>query len=686
MNFAPIFLCSLFILLWGMATSRLLAAGVMSAVFVAASLYPTKIVLGPKGRSRVNEATFLFAVAAAFWFWLTRQTLTTGLGLQYVSIAPLVLYPRLLARGLCVWDLSASSISASNGVAWARSWAQRERGGETLLDRREPIDFHIPYLLLCAFSCSVSLANVWALAVSAGAVIAICLIRSVELSRLSGIFSRRALLSAFACLALASIIGAFGGASFNLAVEAADGRFNAWRSRSPASGWSTLISDTSIGKRGQAQMSERLLYRLEWSEGPGYLRRGVYPLTHDGVSWQNGGSGLRAEAPVFPGADDSFALPQDGAPTPLESDAPGRLKQAKISGELSRERLALPLPVGATDIFNLPASRLNVNAMNAASVSGAEGFVSFGVLFDPQRDLIPAPQPFDTRVPEKLIPAIDAFIDEAELLGLPPKEAAAKLQLHFAKHWAYTLRLSRPDGSPRSISDFLSVDRQGHCEYFASAGALIMRRLGFPARYATGFLVSEFDPSEQSYWLRASDSHAWLHYWDGERWSLLDPTVAGAGEENLGPIDRLSDFFSRLQYKVDQFDSDALISKINATALYPILALLALFLGYKIARAKKTGSRRAPLSSAERLVSAVERWCSIQRDPRESASVFWRRAAPLTPISEALLLAADARERALFAPPEADSSPADEALIQDALKRLARAKKPREGESSGASH
>lgn len=664
-------LCSALILAWGAATSRLALSGAMAALFLALSAYPVKIALSPKAQSRLNEASFLLVLAGALWFWLIRQSLPTGLGLHYVSMAPLFLYPRLLARAVCAWDPNSLSFNPANGVAWARHWAERARGGEPRLDRRSPIDFHIPYALLCAFSCSVSLSGALALAASAGSVVAVGLARAFELSRQSPALRSRAAGGALACVLIAAGVGAAGGFSLNAVIEAADGRINSWFTRKPGSGWSTLMADTSIGKRGNAEMSARLLYRLEWSEGSGYLRRGVYPLTYDGTSWQTGSVGSRSELSVFPGADQSFALPAPASGAPAQGL--GAPKQAKISGEISSDRLALPLPIGATDLFGLPASRLNVNAMNAVSAVGATGFASFGVLFNPQRDALPPAEAADFKVPEELLPAIDAFIEQAGLRGLPAKEAAERLKTRFANGWSYTLRLSRPDGQPRSIPDFLLSDRQGHCEYFASAGTLIMRRLGFPARYASGFLVHEFDASEQAYWIRTRDSHAWLHYWDGERWALLDPTVAGSGQE-LEASDHVSDFFARLQYRLDQFDVDAALSNLSPASVYPIGALLALFLGYKIARAKKIGPQKKAPSSAERLVKAVELWCSIERDPRESASVFWRRAAPLTPVAAALERAANARELALFAPAQA-GAPQDEALIQEALRQLARAKK-----------
>jgi hypothetical protein len=108
-----------------------------------------------------------------------------------------------------------------------------------------------------------------------------------------------------------------------------------------------------------------------------------------------------------------------------------------------------------------------------------------------------------------------------------PAALTARLQSHFAAHYAYALQLDTPDGTPRSVERFLTSDRRGHCEYFASATALLLRAAGVPARYATGYVVDEWSPVEGRWLVRARHGHAWaVAWWDG-RWHAVDSTPPG---------------------------------------------------------------------------------------------------------------------------------------------------------------
>ena len=57
---------------------------------------------------------------------------------------------------------------------------------------------------------------------------------------------------------------------------------------------------------------------------------------------------------------------------------------------------------------------------------------------------------------------------------------------------------------------FLFERKQGHCEYYASALALMARSLGIPARVITGYVVSDFNTVTGQYTVRQSNAHAWV--------------------------------------------------------------------------------------------------------------------------------------------------------------------------------
>ncbi len=60
------------------------------------------------------------------------------------------------------------------------------------------------------------------------------------------------------------------------------------------------------------------------------------------------------------------------------------------------------------------------------------------------------------------------------------------------------------------LATFLFARKKGHCEYFASAMAVMLRTLGIPARVVTGFLGGVYNPMTGWQVVRASDAHSWV--------------------------------------------------------------------------------------------------------------------------------------------------------------------------------
>ncbi|MBR4834377.1 MAG: DUF3488 domain-containing protein [Thermoguttaceae bacterium] len=58
------------------------------------------------------------------------------------------------------------------------------------------------------------------------------------------------------------------------------------------------------------------------------------------------------------------------------------------------------------------------------------------------------------------------------------------------------------------LEDFVSVNKRGHCEYFAGALALMLRAVGIPSRTVVGFLVFSNEKGGATV-VRQSDAHAW---------------------------------------------------------------------------------------------------------------------------------------------------------------------------------
>ena len=52
---------------------------------------------------------------------------------------------------------------------------------------------------------------------------------------------------------------------------------------------------------------------------------------------------------------------------------------------------------------------------------------------------------------------------------------------------------------PQPVSTFLFDAKSGHCEYFASSMAILLRTAGIPTRLINGFLMGEYNPSARTY-------------------------------------------------------------------------------------------------------------------------------------------------------------------------------------------
>jgi protein-glutamine gamma-glutamyltransferase len=106
-------------------------------------------------------------------------------------------------------------------------------------------------------------------------------------------------------------------------------------------------------------------------------------------------------------------------------------------------------------------------------------------------------------------------------------DKAVAIEKYLKTHYGYTLQLLRtPVADP--LGNFLFERKQGHCEYFASSMAVMLRTLRIPSRVVNGFRSSEFNDITGNYVIRARDAHAWVEaYFPGYGWITFDPTPGG---------------------------------------------------------------------------------------------------------------------------------------------------------------
>jgi transglutaminase-like putative cysteine protease len=297
---------------------------------------------------------------------------------------------------------------------------------------------------------------------------------------------------------------------------------------------STGFSDrVELGRIGQIQQSKSVVMHVQVdgdTTGAMQLKlRGVTLDSFDGKSWTN----TRNRLVVKRGPDGRFNLRWRNS-LPLGRDIHYRVTMEPFLSEVFF-LLATPASLqgnyrvlsedSAGDIFNLDTEH-SVGAYEADStvrVSGLpelrRGSVNFAPEVSPGYLQLPVIDPRVFTLAEQITAKSGSQLAKAQAIE-------AYLRLHYG----YTLQL--PETEPADpIGNFLFVRRQGHCEYFASAMAVMLRTLRIPSRVVNGFSGGEFNDVNSRYVIRASDAHSWVEaYIHGEGWKEFDPTPPGSAQ------------------------------------------------------------------------------------------------------------------------------------------------------------
>lgn len=115
-----------------------------------------------------------------------------------------------------------------------------------------------------------------------------------------------------------------------------------------------------------------------------------------------------------------------------------------------------------------------------------------------------------------------------------PYQKAMAIRRFFQRGFTYTLQAPLlPDGAD-AVDDFLFVTRQGSCEMFASATAVLLRATGVPARLVTGYTTGAYNVLTGYYEVRNSDAHAWVEIFQpGVGWVEIEATPGFASAAAL---------------------------------------------------------------------------------------------------------------------------------------------------------
>jgi hypothetical protein len=123
---------------------------------------------------------------------------------------------------------------------------------------------------------------------------------------------------------------------------------------------------------------------------------------------------------------------------------------------------------------------------------------------------------------------------------------AKAIEDYLRKNLGYTLDLPGDETDP--LAHFLFERKKGHCEYFASSMAIMLRTIGIPSRVVNGFRGGEYNDLNQTYIIRGRDAHSWVEAFFPEYgWVTFDPTPSVAAQPGTDVSSRLALYMDALQ-------------------------------------------------------------------------------------------------------------------------------------------
>jgi len=559
---APPFLLAAGLLFWGWQNNYLLYAIPMAVLLESPHLVPRRVRISDREFNRIADiSSLVFLLTIVYVF---SEKAVHGI-YTLLSLFPFLFFPLILSQ------VFSSAGKAKASVLFISLRKLRHIAGE----EEGEYDLSLPYFLVCMISASAG--NREPLLFFTG----VCLLVGWILWLLrprrypAGLWLLLLVLvfgSAYAGQAGIQKLQAMAESTF---LEWFD-RFM-WRSRDPDR------TTTAIGSIGKLKLSDRIMVRVKTEQPlnePLLLREATYTNYSYGV-WTNYDKSLLPIDPDLSGREWKINETGDS----VESKA--------ISFHLDDKTAVIPVPQGITTLIAGGATQVEASPYGIVRMEKYEGWSRYKTRHVTSLAFDAAPGKSDLDLPGTYEEDLTMIARKLGLFDMEPAGIIRTVESWFADNFSYSLTQRHRYPRGRHLSKFLLEHRTGHCEFFATATALLLRAAGIPTRYVVGYSVQEYSPLEDQYIARASYAHSWAQAWVDGRWQVIDTTPAiwaPLEDENRTLIEPLVDLWSWLTYRLSLRDVDEEESG-SRQFIYPVLiaVLIAVLLWRLI---YQSGSRR----------------------------------------------------------------------------------------------
>ncbi len=549
---APPLLILACLLIWGWRTDFMLFAIVMGVLLELPYLIKWRITFSDKDINQIVDLSgLLFFIATIYLF--------VNYGAQGIykvlEITPFTLFLILLTQRFSV----SNAIKTSALFVSIRKLG-KDAGDDLLYD----VDISLPYVFICLISASAipNLSRVFFVLI---AIITVWLMWSLRPKHFP---IYRWLLPMLFVISSAYLlqngIQQLHRSTENLLMTLLDQY--GWRSRNPEKFM------TAIGSVGRLKLSDRVILRIKADESPTqpiYLQETTYSHYDYGI-WRND----RIEYDVIP--------KQPNKNNWQLYDGLVDKGQMRFAMFLDEQSTILPSLTTVNSLSGKDLLQVETNIYGTIRIDARAGWINYNMGYASRKSLDILPDNDDLIIPENLQADFKRVASELELYQHTPQDVIAIVKRFFAENFYYSISQNQRYVKGGYLNRFLFDHRQGHCEYFATATALLLREAGIPTRYTIGFSADEYSPWQKSIIVRARHAHSWVQYYlDGE-WHLLDTTPANWAPleaEDRTFLEPIMDIFSWLRYIATSEDTEGSTEADNS--LVWLLIPLLLYLGWR---------------------------------------------------------------------------------------------------------
>lgn len=396
-------------------------------------------------------------------------------------------------------------------------------------------------------------------------------------------------------------------------------------------------SRTDLGHIGKLKWDDAIVLRVRTEGGgrpPRLLHRASYN-SYFGTTWSARG------APLEP-------LPRDGPSRWVLTHGASPSVRVEVFDYSARGNPVLSLPRGTVEVRGLEALSLKRNGLGTVQADSRPGFHSYVAWIDPAARADGAPNEDDLRIPKSNEALLTRLAQDLHLPGLSAEKTVAAVEAYFERDFTYsTYRRPSVRESP-VLADFLLRTHAGHCEYFATATALLLRAAGVPTRYATGFAVQEYSELEDAYVVRVRHAHSWVKAYVDGAWREVDTTPATWAELERDAASSwwssLADLWSWARFRLSRLTIGAGDDSATSLLWIGVALLLAVWFGWRLYRqrrlimfgrgARRSQSRGTAGTGSDSEFYMVERALGrlgLPRNPDETVMEWLARIGPALP-------------------------------------------------------